>query len=130
MTLTSYPPELFGIVEPHVYRANAFQSKSFAFISNLNLCSVVFLSPETPTRALTSYLRKNNVQMVCVFLFVMNVETLGACCYTSLITLLCVYTVIDDLCLLLERMNMTFQWLCVRFTKAVSHGNLRLHTNQ
>lgn len=42
------PPEQFGIVEPGIYRSNTLYPLNFPFITQLNLKTVVQLSPESP----------------------------------------------------------------------------------
>jgi hypothetical protein len=51
-----HPPEVFGIVEPGIYRSNALAPVHFPFLQPLNLRTALLLSPEAPTRAVTSFL--------------------------------------------------------------------------
>jgi protein tyrosine/serine phosphatase len=58
------PPEMFGIVEPNVYRSNLFFPISFPFIKLLNLKTVLLLSAEVPTKVVCNFLEENNITLV------------------------------------------------------------------
>jgi protein tyrosine/serine phosphatase len=57
------PPDAFGIVEKGVYRSNSLQPVNFEFVRTLHLKTIVILSPEAPTRALTVFAEENNIEV-------------------------------------------------------------------
>jgi hypothetical protein len=59
------PPEVFGRVEPQVYRSNSLLPINFPFILTMGLKTVVQLSPEIPTKAVTTFFDENNIEHVC-----------------------------------------------------------------
>jgi hypothetical protein len=66
-----YPPTAFGIVEAGVFRCNAFEPTNFSFIENLELKSVIYLSPEIPHKSLKEFLSLNSIEFVsdhCVWI--------------------------------------------------------------
>jgi hypothetical protein len=60
------PPEHFGIVEKGLYRSEMFQQSHFTFIRQLNLKTVVVLSPEQPNRHTLTFLEECGTKLVCV----------------------------------------------------------------
>ncbi|CAG8514483.1 7592_t:CDS:2 [Ambispora gerdemannii] len=58
------PPEQFGIVEKGVYRSDMLHQSHFPFVKSLDLKTVVILSPEVPTRAATTFLEENNINLI------------------------------------------------------------------
>eukprot|EP01114_Cavostelium_apophysatum_P019317 TRINITY_DN6190_c0_g1_i2.p1 TRINITY_DN6190_c0_g1~~TRINITY_DN6190_c0_g1_i2.p1 ORF type:complete len:141 (-),score=4.20 TRINITY_DN6190_c0_g1_i2:27-449(-) len=58
------PPEVFGIVESGIYRCNSLSPINFPFIKQLQLKSVIQLSPEVPTKAVTSFFQENNIEHI------------------------------------------------------------------
>ncbi|KAH8553293.1 tyrosine phosphatase family-domain-containing protein [Umbelopsis sp. PMI_123] len=58
------PPEHFGIVEKGLYRSEMFQQSHFTFIKQLNLRTVVVLSPEQPNRHTLSFLEECGTKLV------------------------------------------------------------------
>ncbi|CAG8435392.1 10752_t:CDS:2 [Funneliformis mosseae] len=58
------PPEQFGIIEKGVYRSDMLHPSQFSFIKALHLKTVLVLSPEVPTRAVTNFLEDNNIKLV------------------------------------------------------------------
>jgi Tyrosine phosphatase family len=60
------PPEHFGIVEKGLYRSEMFQQSHFSFIKQLDLKTVVVLSPEQPNRHTLAFLEECGTKLVCV----------------------------------------------------------------
>jgi hypothetical protein len=60
------PPEHFGIVERGLYRSEMFQQSHFTFIKQLNLKTVVVLSPEQPNRHTLTFLEECGTKLVCM----------------------------------------------------------------
>ncbi|CAG8574642.1 15122_t:CDS:2 [Acaulospora morrowiae] len=58
------PPEQFGIVEKGLYRSDMLHASHFPFIKSLNLKTILILSPEVPTRAVTNFLEENNIKLI------------------------------------------------------------------
>ncbi|KAI9290275.1 tyrosine phosphatase family-domain-containing protein [Umbelopsis sp. AD052] len=58
------PPEHFGIVEKGLYRSEMFQQSHFTFIKQLNLKTVVVLSPEQPNRHTLTFLEECGTKLV------------------------------------------------------------------
>jgi len=58
------PPEAFGIVEASLYRSNALHPVNFPFLKTLNLKTVIVLSPEIPTRAVTTFFEDSGIKFV------------------------------------------------------------------
>jgi len=61
------PPFNFGIVVPKVYRSCVFNSESFGFVKELDIKSIVSLSPELPPNELKEFLIENGIEFVCSF---------------------------------------------------------------
>uniref|UniRef100_A0A7S3EJ11 Tyrosine-protein phosphatase domain-containing protein n=1 Tax=Rhodosorus marinus TaxID=101924 RepID=A0A7S3EJ11_9RHOD len=57
------PPERFGIVEPGVCRSNVPLAENFTFVRMLQLKSVLLLSPEIPTRVVSTFFEENKVMV-------------------------------------------------------------------
>lgn len=60
------PPKNFGIVYPGIYRSNAFDASSFAYIRSLRLRSAVYISPEMPLQGLQSFFGEEQIQFVWI----------------------------------------------------------------
>lgn len=69
------PPEMFGIVEPGVYRSNLFFPISFPFIKLLDLKTVLLLSAEVPTKVVCNFLEENNITLVHLGSRSLTIET-------------------------------------------------------
>ena len=64
MTNLVTPPEAFAIVEKGIFRSNIPNNANFGYLKMLNLKTVLILSPEVPTRSLTTFLEDLNVKLV------------------------------------------------------------------
>lgn len=62
------PPDVYGIVEPGVYRSNFWQPANFLFIKQLQLKSLVILSPEKPLRPIVDFCEENGINIVCIYI--------------------------------------------------------------
>ncbi|CAG8582189.1 322_t:CDS:2 [Paraglomus occultum] len=58
------PPQHFGTVEKGVYRSDMLRPSHFTFTKSLRLKTVLVLSPEVTTRAVTNFLEENNIRLV------------------------------------------------------------------
>ena len=58
------PPQHFGTVEKGVYRSDMLRPSHFTFIKSLRLKTILVLSPEVTTRAVTNFLEENNIRLV------------------------------------------------------------------
>lgn len=58
------PPEMFGLVESGIYRSNALSPINFPFIKQLNLKTVLQLSPEVPIKAVSTFFQENQIEHV------------------------------------------------------------------
>mmetsp|Transcript_5360 Transcript_5360/g.6765 ORF Transcript_5360/g.6765 Transcript_5360/m.6765 type:complete len:283 (+) Transcript_5360:52-900(+) len=58
------PPECFGIVEPLVYRSSTFTPDNFSFIQQLNLKTIVHLSPDITQRAVSEFFQQNGIELI------------------------------------------------------------------
>lgn len=63
---TFSPPNFFEIVEENVFQTNKFDSISFAFVSNLQLRTIVYLSSDEFTQDLNGFLKEREVNLVRV----------------------------------------------------------------
>ncbi|PRP75704.1 hypothetical protein PROFUN_15618, partial [Planoprotostelium fungivorum] len=59
-----YPPETYGIVEKHIYRSNSLNPLNFPFIKQLGLKTILQLSPEVPTRAVSTFFQENDINLI------------------------------------------------------------------
>ena len=59
------PPEMFGIVEPDVYRTKQIYPHNFEFVKRLGLKTLVKLTPETAFKAVSSFCEEQNIDIVC-----------------------------------------------------------------
>lgn len=59
-----FPTEQFGIVEAGVYRSSTPFPSHFPFFITLQLRRVIFLSPEAPTRLVTTFFTSHGVEIV------------------------------------------------------------------
>jgi len=59
-----YPPEVFGIIEPKIYRSNSLNQINFPFITSLALKTVIQLSPEVPIKAVTTFFQENSIRHI------------------------------------------------------------------
>lgn len=57
-------PSLFAIVEPGLYRSNAITEQHFPFISKLHLKTVIYLSPDIPSRSLSNFYETQHINVV------------------------------------------------------------------
>jgi protein tyrosine/serine phosphatase len=57
------PPEVFGMVERGLYRSNAPGPLHFPFLRTLKAKTVVYASPELPTRALLAFLDAEGIAL-------------------------------------------------------------------
>ena len=60
---TLKPPNLFGIVEPGIFRSNAPLDENVAFLENLNLRTVIFLSPEVLLRTVIDAFQDKGIRV-------------------------------------------------------------------
>jgi len=58
------PPEKFGIVEAGVYRSNALYEINIPFLKQLEIKTVLYLSPDTPVRAIKAFFDENNINFI------------------------------------------------------------------
>ena len=56
-----YPPIRFSPVETHLYRSSYPRSQNFPFLSQLNLRTVISLTPEPPEVDLVTFARENDI---------------------------------------------------------------------
>lgn len=59
-----YPPEMFSIVEDGVFRSNYIRPANIPFVESLGLKTLVYLSPDPPTRGLLTFVESNDVRFV------------------------------------------------------------------
>jgi tyrosine-protein phosphatase SIW14 len=64
MVNTITPPDVFGIIEPQLYRSSAPDPHSYSFLRTLNLKTILLLSPESPPRSLTNFLEESGIKLV------------------------------------------------------------------
>lgn len=57
-------PSLFAIIEPGLYRSNAITEHHFPFISKLHLKTVIYLSPDIPSRSLSNFYETQHINVV------------------------------------------------------------------
>ncbi|KAJ1490101.1 protein-tyrosine phosphatase, partial [Baffinella frigidus] len=57
------PPNLFGIVQPGIYRSNAPLDENLPFLERLNLRTVLFLSPEVLLRSVVDFFEEQNIKL-------------------------------------------------------------------
>jgi hypothetical protein len=60
---TLKPPNLFGIVETGIFRSNAPLEENLAFLDNLNLRTVLFLSPEVLLRTVVEFFQEKGIRL-------------------------------------------------------------------
>jgi hypothetical protein len=60
---TFKPPNLFGIVEPGVFRSNAPLEENLPFLDNLRLRTVLFLSPEVLLRTVEQFFTEKSIRV-------------------------------------------------------------------
>lgn len=70
------PPDVYGIVEPGVYRSNFWQPANFLFIKQLQLKSLVILSPEKPLRPIVDFCEENGINIVCIYIYIGEMDQL------------------------------------------------------
>ncbi|KAF8927510.1 tyrosine phosphatase family-domain-containing protein [Dissophora ornata] len=58
------PPEQFGIVEPGLYRSDTLHPSHFPFIRSLNLKTAILLTPELPSRAMSTFFEENQIRLI------------------------------------------------------------------
>jgi len=63
MTLTLKPPSMFGIVEPGIYRSNAPTDENLPYLEQLNLRTVLFLSPEVLLRTAVEFFNDKGIRL-------------------------------------------------------------------
>ena len=59
-----YPPMVYGIVEPGIYRSNVPSEINFEFLQGLGLRNALYMSPELPTRALRTFFEATGVELL------------------------------------------------------------------
>ncbi|KAJ3398828.1 hypothetical protein HDV05_002295, partial [Chytridiales sp. JEL 0842] len=57
------PPEVFGIVEPTLYRSSTPDPTHYTYLRTLHLRTILLLSPEAPPRALLSFLEDSGIKI-------------------------------------------------------------------
>ncbi|KAI9205644.1 tyrosine phosphatase family-domain-containing protein [Polychytrium aggregatum] len=58
------PPDFYGIVEKGIYRSNILHPTNFSFLKTLSLKTVIVLSPEPPTRALSTLFDEAGIKVI------------------------------------------------------------------
>lgn len=58
------PPEMFALVEDSVFRSNDIRPANVAFMKSLGLRTIVYLSPEAPSRTLLSFADASSAELV------------------------------------------------------------------
>lgn len=59
-----HAPERFGTVEAGVYRSSVLQPLNFQFVSDLNLKTIVHLSPEVTLRAVSKFINEKKIKLL------------------------------------------------------------------
>jgi hypothetical protein len=60
---TLKPPNLFGIVEPGIFRSNAPLEENVPFLENLHLRTIIFLSPEVLLRTVNELFMEKGIRV-------------------------------------------------------------------
>ncbi|KJE97577.1 hypothetical protein, variant 1 [Capsaspora owczarzaki ATCC 30864] len=58
------PPDVYGIVEPNVYRSNFWHPSNFPFLKSLGLRTLLVLSPDKPLRPIADFCEDNSVNVI------------------------------------------------------------------
>lgn len=77
LSLPFKPPEAFGVIEPRVYRSAIVTEENFAYLRELDLRTLLVLSPETPSRALRAFCETAKIDLVLekqIYTFILKKE--------------------------------------------------------
>lgn len=59
-----FPPSSFCIVENGLYRSAVIKERNLNFIEKLKLKTVIYLSPEIPSRNISNFYKEQHIKVV------------------------------------------------------------------